>query len=65
VSKNAESGEYLPPGSFMIRGKKNYLHPNRLEMGATMLFRIDPEYLSKHLNDRKTKIYSSEENILR
>jgi len=42
----------------MIRGKKNFLHPNRLEMGATMLFRIDPEYQNKHFNDRKTKIYS-------
>ena len=31
VSKTAPSGEYLPTGSFMIRGKKNYLSPVRLE----------------------------------
>ncbi len=27
VSKAAPSGEYLVTGSFMIRGKKNYLPP--------------------------------------
>ena len=38
VSKTAPSGEYLTTGSFMIRGKKNFLHPKRLEMGLAMLF---------------------------
>ncbi len=46
----------------MIRGKKNFMHPNRLEMGATMLFRIDEEFLARHLTDRKPKILSLEEN---
>ena len=32
VSKTAPSGEYLQTGSFMIRGKKNYLHPSKLEV---------------------------------
>lgn len=41
VSKSAETGEYLPHGSFMIRGKKNFLYPNRLEMGCTILFKIE------------------------
>jgi hypothetical protein len=27
VSKTAPTGEYLPTGSFMIRGKKNFLPP--------------------------------------
>ena len=38
VSKTAPSGEYLTTGSFMIRGKKTFLHPKRLEMGMSMLF---------------------------
>ena len=27
VSKEAQSGEFMPKGAFMIRGKTNYLHP--------------------------------------
>ena len=35
VSKQAESGEFLPRGAFVIRGKRNYLHdlPVRLGVG--------------------------------
>ncbi|MFQ5909209.1 MAG: ribosome rescue protein RqcH [Thermoplasmata archaeon] len=34
VSKRAESGEYLPRGGFMIRGKRNYCHKLPLEVGV-------------------------------
>lgn len=40
VSKTAPSGQYLPTGSFIIRGKKNTLSPHRLEMGMGLLFRV-------------------------
>jgi len=35
ISKKAPSGEYLPRGSFMVRGRKNYMHnvPLRLCVG--------------------------------
>jgi len=35
VSKQAESGEFLPRGAFVIRGKRNYVHdlPIRLAIG--------------------------------
>lgn len=35
VSKQAESGEFLPRGAFVIRGKRNYLHdlPLRMAIG--------------------------------
>ncbi len=35
VSKQAESGEYLPRGAFVIRGKRNYVHdlPVRIAVG--------------------------------
>ncbi|KNC49280.1 serologically defined colon cancer antigen 1 [Thecamonas trahens ATCC 50062] len=39
VSKTAPSGEYLSTGSFMIRGKKNFLPPNPLVMGYGIVFR--------------------------
>lgn len=38
VSKTAPSGEYISKGSFMIRGKKNYLPESRLELGIGVLF---------------------------
>jgi hypothetical protein len=33
VSKQAESGEYLPRGAFVIRGKRNYFHDLAVRMG--------------------------------
>ncbi|EDO27941.1 predicted protein, partial [Nematostella vectensis] len=40
VSKTAPTGEYLTTGSFMIRGKKNFLPPCHLIMGFSFLFRV-------------------------
>ncbi len=40
VSKSAPSGEYLPTGSFMVRGAKNFLPPHPLIMGYALLFRL-------------------------
>uniref|UniRef100_A0A8C3GIF6 Ribosome quality control complex subunit NEMF n=1 Tax=Cairina moschata TaxID=8855 RepID=A0A8C3GIF6_CAIMO len=40
VSKTAPTGEYLTTGSFMIRGKKNFLPPSYLMMGFSFLFKV-------------------------
>jgi len=50
VSKTAPTGEYLTTGSFMIRGKKNFLPPSSLVMGFGILFRcvFDPHYFSAY-----------------
>lgn len=54
VSKTAPTGEYLTVGSFMIRGKKNYLPPSQLEMGLAVLFRLgDDEAIARHKNERR------------
>uniref|UniRef100_A0A7S3KZD8 NFACT RNA-binding domain-containing protein n=1 Tax=Amphora coffeiformis TaxID=265554 RepID=A0A7S3KZD8_9STRA len=54
VSKTAPSGEYLTVGSFMIRGKKNFLPPSQLEMGLAVLFRLgDEESMARHQNERR------------
>ncbi len=34
VSKQAESGEYLPRGGFVVRGKRNYVHDLPVEMAV-------------------------------
>ena len=54
VSKTAPTGEYLTVGSFMIRGKKNFLPASQLEMGIGVLFRLgDEASIARHANDRR------------
>ena len=54
VTKTAPSGEYLTVGSFMVRGKKNFLPPTPLEMGLAILFRLgDEDSIARHQNDRR------------
>eukprot|EP01018_Ginkgo_biloba_P009199 Gb_18390 [translate_table: standard] len=55
VSKTAPTGEYLTVGSFMIRGRKNYLPPHPLVMGFGILFRLDESSLAAHLNERRVR----------
>ncbi|KAJ0736365.1 putative transcription factor interactor and regulator CCHC(Zn) family [Helianthus annuus] len=55
VSKTAPTGEYLTVGSFMIRGKKNFLPPHPLIMGFGILFRLDETSLGSHLNERRVR----------
>ena len=52
VSKSAPSGEYLPVGSFMVRGKRNLLPPALLTLGFGLLFRISDDSKSKHTRNR-------------
>uniref|UniRef100_UPI0037E6FC22 ribosome quality control complex subunit NEMF n=1 Tax=Semicossyphus pulcher TaxID=241346 RepID=UPI0037E6FC22 len=55
VSKTAPTGEYLTTGSFMIRGKKNFLPPSYLIMGFGFLFKVDDEGVLRHRGERKVK----------
>lgn len=55
VSKTAPTGEYLTTGSFMIRGKKNFLPPSYLIMGFAFLFKVDEQSVSRHRGERKVK----------
>uniref|UniRef100_A0A8C3ASN8 Ribosome quality control complex subunit NEMF n=1 Tax=Cyclopterus lumpus TaxID=8103 RepID=A0A8C3ASN8_CYCLU len=55
VSKTAPTGEYLTTGSFMIRGKKNFLPPSYLIMGFGFLFKVDEQSLFRHRGERKVK----------
>jgi predicted ribosome quality control (RQC) complex YloA/Tae2 family protein len=62
VSKTAPTGEYLTTGSFMIRGKKNYLPPASLQMGFGILFRVADESIPNHINERKPKFLQQSED---
>lgn len=52
VSKSAPTGEYLPSGSFMVRGTKNYLPPQPLILGFGFLFKISEESKGNHIKHR-------------
>jgi len=61
VSKTAPAGEYLSTGSFMIRGKKNYIQPSRLEMGLAILFRIDESCVRNHARQGEGRVQRTPE----
>ncbi|XP_033115879.1 nuclear export mediator factor NEMF-like isoform X2 [Anneissia japonica] len=63
VSKTAPTGEYLTTGSFMIRGKKNYLPPTHLMMGFGFMFKIDESSVFRHKDERKIRCGEDEESI--
>ncbi|KEP63859.1 UNVERIFIED_CONTAM: signal peptidase [Hammondia hammondi] len=53
VSKSAPSGLYLSTGSFMIRGRRNFIQVHRLEMGFGLLFRLaDEASVARHVAAR-------------
>lgn len=52
VSKSAPTGQFLPAGSFMIRGEKNFLPPAQLILGFALLFRLSEESTAKHVKHR-------------
>ncbi|PSN48253.1 Nuclear export mediator factor Nemf [Blattella germanica] len=54
VSKTAPAGEYLTTGSFMIRGKRNYLPPCHLILGFSFLFKLDDSSIFRHKDERKS-----------
>lgn len=52
VSKSAPTGEFLPTGSFMVRGKKNFLPASQLIMGFALIFKVSEESKAKHVKHR-------------
>ena len=54
MSKTAPTGEYLTVGSFMVRGKKNFLPASQLEMGLGVMFRLgDEASVRRHDGERR------------
>lgn len=61
VSKTAPTGEYLGTGSFMIRGKKNFLPPCHLILGMSFMFRLEESSVERHRGERKVRSFEEEE----
>lgn len=52
VSKSTPTGDFLPIGSFSVKGKKNFLPPAVLLLGFGVMFRISEQSKAKHLKHR-------------
>jgi hypothetical protein len=66
VSKTAPTGEYLTVGSFMIRGRKNFLPASTLEMGLGVLFRLgDEASIARHANERRDFALMEHEEVMK
>jgi predicted ribosome quality control (RQC) complex YloA/Tae2 family protein len=55
VSKTPPTGLYISTGSFIIRGKRNFITPNKLELGFTLMFSLSPESIANHMGERKPR----------
>ncbi|XP_070287492.1 ribosome quality control complex subunit NEMF isoform X4 [Myotis yumanensis] len=64
VSKTAPTGEYLTTGSFMIRGKKNFLPPSYLMLGFSFLFKVDESCVWRHRGERKVRVQDEDMETL-
>lgn len=60
VSKTAPTGEYLTTGSFMIRGKKNFLPPCHLVLGLSFMFKLEESSIERHKGERKVRTFDEE-----
>lgn len=63
VSKTAPTGEYLTTGSFMIRGKKNFLPPCHLVLGLSFMFKLEESSVERHKGERKVRTFDEESVI--
>ncbi|KAH3920287.1 hypothetical protein HBH56_002420 [Parastagonospora nodorum] len=52
VSKTGQTGEFLPPGLFNIKGKKEYLPPAQLIVGLAVMFEISEASKARHNKHR-------------
>uniref|UniRef100_A0A182M4G4 NFACT RNA-binding domain-containing protein n=1 Tax=Anopheles culicifacies TaxID=139723 RepID=A0A182M4G4_9DIPT len=63
VSKTAPTGEYLTTGSFMIRGRKNFLPPCHLVLGLSFLFKLEDSSVERHRGERRVRTFDDESVI--
>lgn len=60
VSKTAQTGEYLGTGSFVIRGKKNFLPQCHLTLGMSFLFKLEEGSIPRHQGERRVRTFEED-----
>jgi len=61
VSKTAPTGLYIGTGSFMVRGKRNFITPTKMDLGFTLMFALHEESLANHIGERKPRIQQEDQ----
>lgn len=56
VSKTPPTGMYIATGSFIIRGKRNFVQPRALTLGLTLMFALNEDSLANHIGERKSRL---------
>lgn len=56
VSKTPPTGMYIATGSFIIRGKRNFIQPRSMTLGLTLMFALNEESLANHFGERKVRL---------
>jgi hypothetical protein len=46
---------FISTGSFIIRGKRNFINPPKLELGFTLMFCLSEESLANHIGERRLR----------
>ena len=54
---------YIATGSFIIRGKRNFVQPRSLTLGLTVMFALNEDSLANHMGERKVRL--EEEDVKR
>ena len=62
VSKTPPTGLYISTGSFIIRGKRNFITPSKLELGFTLMFSLSPESIGNHIGERRPRNLANQED---
>ena len=55
VSKTPPTGMFIQTGSFIIRGKRNFISPPKLELGFTLMWCLSEESIANHMGERKVR----------
>ena len=64
MSKTAPTGLYIGTGSFMIRGKRNFITPSKLELGFTIMYCLHEESIPNHIGERKPRVAQEDLKLL-
>ena len=62
ISKTAPNGDYLQPGSFQVKGSKNFLPPAQLLLGFGIMFKISSDSKARHQKHRVTEDQTPEKD---
>lgn len=64
VSKTPPTGMFIATGSFIIRGKRNFVQPRALQLGLTLMFALNEESLANHIGERKSRLEEADKERL-